>query len=432
MTNPHRPTSPTAPSRRDFMALSGTAIVAPTLWIPRGPIPANERIQIAVIGMGIRGKNLLRSEFFPNEAFRVVGVCDVDTTRRDDGKRMVDERQKDTACLTFSDHREVMERTDIDAVVIATPDHWHAIIALDACNAKKDIYCEKPLTRTLFEAKRLIDAVRKQGVVFQTGSQQRTEYGHKFVTACELIRNGRIGKVLTVHVGVGDPPVWCDLPQEAMEPGLDWDRWLGPSKLRPYNSVLSPRGVHSHYPAWRRYRDYCSGPLADMGAHHFDIAQWALGMDASGPVEVLPPPEAGAKRGATLVYADGTRVVHGGPGGVTFVGTDGLIQVDRGRISSVPEKLLTDPLPEDAPRLPRKANHGQDWLDAIRARTRPICDVEIGARTAAVNLLLCEVYEHRNPLRWDPEAWRFVDDHVANARLVDDGREGYRLPAVAG
>ena len=426
-TRPDDPAS-SRPTRRDFVALSGATLLAPTLWLPRRRIPANERVQIAVIGTGIRGKNLLRGEFFPNDAFHVVAVCDVDQSRRDHAKQMVDTQQKDTACLAFADHHDVLQRKDVDAVVIATPDHWHAIQAIDACNARKDIYCEKPLTRTLFEAGSLIAAARANDIVFQTGSQQRTEFGHRFVTACELIRNGRIGKVLTAHVGVGDPPKWCDLPEEKVEPNLDWDRWIGPAKARPYHSVLSPRGVHTHYPAWRAYRDFCGGRLADMGAHHFDIVQWALGMDASGPVQVLPPDAPDALRGATLVYANGTRVVHGGPSGATFLGTDGMIHVDRDRISSVPGKLLTDPLPDDAEKLPRQPNHAADWLDAIRARTRPICDVEVGARSAAVNLLLCDAYEFRKPIRWDPAAWRFVDDEVANARLHDDGRDGYRLP----
>jgi predicted dehydrogenase len=407
------------PTRRDFLArAAGAALVAPTVWIPRGKVRANEKVQIAVIGMGIRGKNLLRHEFFGNEGFRIVAVCDVDRNRVEHARQMVDERQQDRSCLAFADHRELLARDEVDAVVIATPDHWHAIQAVDACHAKKDIYCEKPLTRTLFEAKRLIDAARRHGIVFQTGSQQRTEFGHRFVKACELIRNGRIGEVLTAHVGVGDPPTWCDLPAEDLEPGLDWDRWLGPARERPYSSVLSPRGVHNHYPAWRAYRDYCGGYLADMGAHHFDIVQWALGMDGSGPVQVLPPEDPQAKRGAVLVYADGTRVVHGGPSGATFVGTEGMIHVDRDRLAAVPGNLLDDPLPAEAARLPRQPNHGQDWLDHLRTRTRPICDVEVGARSAAVNLLLCDVYEFRAPLRWDPQA----------CRLADDGRPAYPLP----
>lgn len=408
--------------------MGGAAVALPSLWRGRA-LSANDRVQLAVIGMGIRGRNLLRGEFFPNDGFRVVAVCDVDKNRREHAKGLVDQHHGDTACAVFDDYREVMGRADVDAVVIATPDHWHALMVLAACRAAKDIYCEKPLTRTLLESRRLIDAVRKAGVVFQTGSQQRTEFGHRFVTACELIRSGRIGDVLTVHVGVGDPPRPCDLPEEELEPGLDWDRWLGPARERPYHSVLSPRGVHRHYPRWRDYRDFCGGPLADMGAHHFDIAHWALGMDESGPIQVLPPTDPAAKRGATLVYESGTRVVHGGPSGATFVGTEGVIHVDRGRISSVPDRLLTDPLGEDAPRLPRQPNHGQDWLEAIRSRSRPICDVEVGARSAAVNLLLCDAYEFRRPIRWDPDAWRFVDDDVANARLVDDGRAGYRMPA---
>ena len=177
-----RTSSPTSLSRRHFLALSGATAAVPSLWVPRRRGP-NAKVQIGIVGMGIRGRNLLRSEFFPNDGFHVVAVCDVDTTRREHAKSMVDERQGTQDCLVFDDHRDLMQHPDVDAVVIATPDHWHAIQVLDACLAGKDVYCEKPLTRTLHEAKTLIDAVRKTGIVFQTGSQQRTEFGHRFVSS---------------------------------------------------------------------------------------------------------------------------------------------------------------------------------------------------------------------------------------------------------
>ena len=186
------------------------------------------------------------------------------------------------------DFRELIARKDIDAVCIATPEHWHAIPAIEAMKAGKDVYCEKPLTLTLAEAKRCIDVARKYKRVFQTGSQQRSNVFGPFREAVEIIRSGRLGKIQTVTVGVGGPSKWCDLPAEELEPGLDWDLWLGPAPMRPYNSILSPRGVHKHFPDWRSYREYAGGGHSDMGAHHYDIAQWCLGMDESGPVEIIP------------------------------------------------------------------------------------------------------------------------------------------------
>ena len=265
---------------------------------------------------------------------------------------------------------------------------------------------------------------------FQTGSQQRTEFDQRFVRACELVRNGRIGRVLTVNVGVGDPPRACDLGAEELEPGLDWDRWLGPAPERAYHSVLSPRGVHGHYPRWRDYHEYAGGGLADMGAHHFDIAQWGLRMDESGPVRVEPPADPAANRGAAVVYSDGTRMTHGGPSGTTFIGTGGMIHVDRGRLSSVPGNLLEVELGEDDERLPRAASHADDWFQALRDRRRPTCDVEVGARSAAICHLLNLAYRHRRALDWDPAAWRFVDDDEANGWLDVKRRAGFELPGA--
>ena len=423
----------TAPNRRQFVAAA--AIAAPSIWVnPRAwrrrSVPPSERITLGVIGMGIRGRNLLRGAFLPNEGFQVLAVCDVDSTRRKDAKTRVDEHYEDEDCATYLDYGELLAREDIDAVVIATPDHWHANQIIDACKAGKDVYCEKPLTLTLHEAQTVIEAVRAHERVFQTGSQQRTEYEHKFVTACELVRNGRIGRLVTVNVGVGVSPRWCDLGEEDREPELDWDRWLGPAPERPYNSVLSPRGVHFHYPAWRAYREYSGGYLADMGAHHFDIAQWGLKADEGGPLRVVPPEDPEADHGAAVEYAGGVRLTHGGPSGVTFVGVGGLIHVDRGRIMSVPGDILEGELGEDDEHLPRKDNHAADWLECITSRTRPVCDVEVGARSVAVCHLMNIAYWHRRELTWDPVAWRFVDDDEANTWLDYAYREGYELPPV--
>ena len=424
-----------SPDRRQLLA-GASALGAHALLPPlparrrlRAAVPPSERLTLGVIGIGIRGRNMLRGYFLPDDAFEVIAVCDVDTTRREDGARRVDERYGSAGCAAYVDHRELLAHDDLDAVVIATPDHWHANQIVDACRAGMDVYCEKPLTLTLHEAHTVIGVVREHGRVFQTGSQQRTEFEQRFVRACEYVRNGRIGRVLNVNVGVGPAPRWCDLPEEEAEPGLDWDRWLGPAPERAYHSVLSPRGVHGHYPRWRDYREYAGGSLADMGAHHFDIAQWGLGADESGPVRVIPPENPEAEFGAALEYADGARLTHGGPNGTTFIGTGGMIHVDRGRLLSVPGDILEQELGEGDERLPRRDGHAADWLAAIRERRPPVCDVEVGSRSVALCHLMNIAYWHRRELVWDPARWRFVGDDDANAWLDYERREGYGLDA---
>lgn len=390
------------------------------------PIPPSEQITMGLIGMGIRGRSVMNRYFLGTPLVRILGVCDVDRNRREHFKEVIDKRQGNQDCVSYLDYRELLERQDIDAVMIATPDHWHVTQCLHATAAGKDIYCEKPLTHTLAEGKLLIDAVAKHQRVFQTGSQQRTEFGQRFVKAVEYIRSGRLGELLSVHVGVGDPPKPCDLGKEKMEPGLDWDRWLGPAPMRPYHSVLSPRGIIKHYPKWRHYNEYAGGGLADMGAHHFDIVQWALGEDAGGPVEALPPAVGTEMRGVRLRYANGLMVTHGGPSGATFIGTKGMIQVNRGRITSFPSKILKTPLDESDFHIPRHKNHGTDWLECIKSRRAPTCTAEIGARSAAVCHLANLAYHHGKPVRWDPVAWKFADD--TDPKLMDyDRRRAYRV-----
>ena len=208
---------PIAMNRRQFVA---AAAVTPALWtgpLRRARFSPQDQVHVGVIGIGIRGRNLMNGAFLAQDGFRVVAVCDVDENRRKDGKRRVDERYGDGDCATFLDHRELLQMPGLDAVVIATPDHWHAKQIIDAAVAGKDIYCEKPLTNSLREAQVVIEVVREHGIVFQTGSQQRTEYGKRFVDACEHVRNGHIGRVLNVNVGVGDPARPCDLKGEDPE-----------------------------------------------------------------------------------------------------------------------------------------------------------------------------------------------------------------------
>jgi predicted dehydrogenase len=282
--------------------------------------------------MGGHLRNLLQ-----RDDIQVLAVCDVDTTRREDAKRRVEAAYAKKAgtgtaatCAAYNDFREVLARKDIDIVLIATPDHWHAYIAIAAVKAGKDVYCEKPLTHNVREAVELVKAVRATGRVFQVGSQQRSS--KEFRVAAELVRNGVIGRVHAVGVSFGDPAKPYTMPAETLEPGLDWNLWCGPGPLVNYNPMLAPRGLHNHFPDWRKTWEFGGGMITDWGAHHIDIAHWGLGMDESGPVEVRAPRDwQDAKRGAQLVYADGTVLTHIRGKGVSFFGTEGEVHVNRGK-----------------------------------------------------------------------------------------------------
>jgi predicted dehydrogenase len=409
-------------SRRALIA-SAPLLVPAAALASDGRVPASRRITVGIIGAGRQGM-LLMARLAHEPDVEIVAVCEVDRTRRDDARRVAG-----PSCLAYNDHRELLLRRDLDAVVIATPDHWHAIQAIEACRARKDVFCEAPLTATIHEARAVVEATRKYNRVFQTGSQQRAEYEGRFRLACEYVRSGRIGKLLAIYAGIpGGPSKWCDLPEEAMEPGLDWDRWLGPAPLRPYHSALSPRGVHEAAPAWRLYREYGGGALTDPGSHHLDIAQWALEGERTGPMEIIPPDDPRAERGLRWVHGNGVEIIHGGPAGLTFVGASGSIFVDRARLASNPEKILLEPLGEKDVHLGQATNLLRDWLDCIRTRRRPLCDVDVGARAATVAHLGNLAYWNRRKLRWDPGAWKLVGDEEAMAWLDRDRRDPYRLP----
>ncbi|MCI0640971.1 MAG: Gfo/Idh/MocA family oxidoreductase [Gemmataceae bacterium] len=424
--------------RRRFLktavAASAPLIIPAAALGAQGRPAASERITLGFIGMGTMGRGLL-SAFIGQKDVQVLAVCDVDTTRRESARKTVEERYAEQmksgqyrGCSAYNDFREVLNRKDINGVVIATPDHWHAIPVMEACQAQKDIYCEKPLSLTIHEAKLMIDMVRKHKRVFQTGSQQRSS--NEFRLACELVRSGRIGKVRTVNVNVGGPSRPCDLGEEKLEPGLDWERWLGPAPRRAYHSVLSPRGVHKHFPAWRDFREYSGGQMTDMGAHHFDIAQWGLNMDSSGPVEIIPPKDPKASTGVRFVYANGVEVVHGPGGGIQFIGSNGEITVNRGLLRSKPESIIKEPIGEKDVRLPRSPGHQRDFLDCMRTRRNPICDVEIGARSVTVCHLGNLAYWHQRRLRWNPRDWQFVGADGDNRWLDGQRRDPWQLPKV--
>jgi predicted dehydrogenase len=417
-----------------IQSAAATALVGPAILSrpARGQAAPSERIRLGFIGVGTMGRGHV-GRFLGHADVQVVAISDVVAERAQHAREQVETKYAEAVksgsykgCAVQNDFRELLAREDIDAVVIATPDHWHALGCVAAAQAKKDIYCEKPLTHTIAQGKKIIAAVREHKIVFQTGSQQRSEFGGLFRQAVDYVRNGRIGKLKTARVGVGGPPVPCDLPEEETPAGTDWNLWLGPAPERGYNEVLCPRGVHKHFPAWRNYREYAGGGLADMGAHHFDIAQWAMKTDGSGPVEILPSPGQ-ATSGLKMIYASGVELFHGGPSGCTFEGTEGTLYVDRGKIESMPASILETPLADSDERVELSTDHARNWLDAIRTRQDPICTAEIGASSAAICHLANIGYALRQPLKWDPEKQQFPTDSAANKLLDYEMRGEWKL-----
>ena len=424
-------------SRRTFLKSSAAiapAIVSASALGSPNSTPPSDRINIALIGCGKMANGYHIPQLLAQPDVQVVAVCEVDQKRREHAKGRVEAKYSNAkteykGCDAYVDFREIIERNDIDAVCIATPDHWHAIPVIEACKAGKDVYCEKPLTLTIEEAKRCIEAARKYERIVQTGSQQRSNVFGPFREAVEIIRSGRLGKIHRVTVGVGAPSVPCDLPEEEMEPNLAWDMWLGQAPLRPYNSVLSPRGTHNHFPAWRNYREYSGGGHTDMGAHHYDIAQWALDMDKSGPIEIIPPDDPKATSGVRFIYANGVEMIHGGPSGCTFHGANGTLHIDRGQLQSDPEEIVKTPLGENEVHLPKSPGHHRNWLDCIKSREAPIAEVEKGARTVSIIHLGNLAYWNQRSLKWNPEQWTFTDP--ADNHLLDrQRRDPWQLPDV--
>jgi len=433
-------------TRRGFIKSAAMAGALP-LILPAGlrgaDTPPSERITMGIIGNGTQGKILMRG-FLSQRQTRVVAVCDVDTDRRKNAQSIVENSYAaDTTagtykgCADYSHLEELLARKDIDAVVIATPDHWHALIAIAAAKAGKDIYCEKPMAHTIMEGRGMVNAVRANKRILQCGSMQRST--NEFRTACELVRNGAIGAVKKADVAVGVPGRPCDLPAEEDQPGLDWDRWLGPAPMRPYNAVLSPRGVHKGFPNWRNYLEYGGGMVCDWGAHHFDIAQWAFGFDETGPAEIIAAAQPDAKEGAVLRYATGQEVNHISGNGVTFYGDKGKIYVNRGKFSiwigdelkteTVPEsvKLAQELLPANAVRLYKSSSQLEDFLSCMRSRKLPICDVETGHRTASVCALVNLSYYHHQNIKWDPKAEKILGPDADPKWLTREYRGPWKL-----
>lgn len=445
-------------TRRSFLKSSiAVPMILPSIGWAAGKSP-NERLRVGFIGMGIQSHHLLQHFMFRSQ---VVAVCDVDTTRREAAKKEVDDfytRYPDRGspgCKMYVDFEDVIGRDDIDAVCIATPDHWHALPSMAALRSGKDVYCEKPLTHDISQAVEVMKEVDACGRVLQTGSMQRSMW--EFRVACELARNGVIGKIERIEASFGGPSVPCDLPAEEMEPGLDWNRWVGPAPMRPYNSILSPRGVHEHFPMWRDYQEFGGGMVGDWGAHHLDIAQWALDTDDSGPVKIILPKGKGAIHGARFVYADGTEVMHTNDFefnehrlGVRMYGSKGQIIVFRGQFALMMDgKFVTkwtsredggslesklswveqEYLKDAKVKLYKSENHIQDFIECVKSRKKPITHEGIGARSAICCHLLNLAYHHQQEIKWDPAKCTFAEG-TGNPKWLTGSRRDYKRAIV--
>ena len=416
-------------SRRRF--LEATAVASAPFILPSGILSAkvkpNDKISVGFIGMGIQNRGL-QNRFMADSNVVAVAVSDCDTTRRNTARDRANKRYQNNDCKAYNDYREIINRKDIDAVCIATPDHWHAIQTIAALESGKDVFCEKPLTHNVHESVEVMKAVKNNKRVLQTGSMQRSS--REFRIACELVRNGVIGEVKRTAVNIGGPGRPCDLKTEKDEPGLDWDMWIGPGPMRGYSSVLSPRGVHGHFPAWRNYKEYGGGMVCDWGAHMIDIIQWGLNKDSSGPVATIPAKDPKATKGALLVYEGDIHMMHGEGQGATFYGTDGRVECHRGllglykgdkliagksdrndkskNLNQEMDRIEAEILKDAKVKLYDSNNHVGDFLNSMKSRKKPITNEVVGARTSIACHLLNQTYYNQTAIAWDPKKNTFA------------------------
>ena len=431
-------------TRRDFLKRSATvatgALILPQI-IPStalgmgGKLPPSDRIVMGAIGVGSQGSSNMRDFLELKNQVQFVAVCDVDTSHQANAKGLADEANKNKDCRVYGDYREFLEKEKLDAVSIALPDHWHGIIYSAAANKKLDVYGEKPICRTIEDGKTIVDAVKKNNIIWQTGSWQRSK--PNFHRAVELVRNGRIGKIKTIEVGlpdgskgIGTPPA-IEVPAE-----LNWEMWLGPALKVPY------RGV-SHW-NWRWILDYSGGQLTDWAGHHIDIANWGAELERTGPVEISGVgvyPRDGIynvpveydflckyANGIEMRVANSSRLVHGG--GATWYGEKGWINVDRGRLEASDPKILQEVIGANEIQIYKSENHWQNFIDCVRSRKETIAPIEVAYRAISVALLGEIAMTTGQKIQWDPEKQEIIGNPMASRLLTRPYRQPWTLPTI--
>ena len=423
------PTAQSTLSRRSFLKAS-LATAAGTIFSPyiarSNPIGANNRVRMALIGCGgiMEGHHGWAQS---HPMIDLVAVCDVKTSQRDAALARL--KQKNPDAVGYVDYGDIMARSDIDAVIIATPDHWHAAISIDAMRAGKDVFVEKPMALTLDEAAAMVAAEKRYGRILQVGSQQRSDPAMR--QAVEIVRNGWIGEITEIHVDfMGDFAPVSLLAEQPVPADIDYDRWLGPAPWRPYNNE---RVLGWWAGGWRIFWDYGSRKNGDWGAHHFDIVQWALDMDGNGPVLFVPKGFEGEPY-QYHQYANGLKVTAskgGGPANgamIRFVGKNGEVKVSREMIETTPAGLASKIPSSNEFRAYRSNDHRQNWLDSIITRRPPICPATVGASTFDICSLAGIAERLNRPIHWNPEKREITGDPEA-ARFADyTRRAGYSLP----
>ncbi len=439
-------------------AFAVPAFVPGHVFASAGSPGANERIVVGIVGMGIRGCQLVYN--IP-ESGRIAAICDADSR-----KTALAAQELGDHWHVQADYRKLFDRKDLDAVLICTPHHQHVLPAILACQAGLHVFVEKPLSRYVTEGRALVKAARKYGCVVQTGSQARSMEMNRF--ACEFVRDGGIGRVRVVEAisyGYSRPYPADGLPEEPVPAGLDWEIWQGPAPQRPYNARLtgywsagedtwrgwlrSLAGERADWQdgqwhrTWLGWQDYSGASLADMGAHAYDMIQYALGADDSGPVEFWPVGEGGALDSRVdFRYANGVEVrlnrgrhAPGPATGAVFTGEKCRIEINRNKFTTNPPDFIRNP-PD--PALAEKWEQGtwlarwhiQNWFDCIQSGELPHADVEIGHRTATLCHLIGITRQLQRRLRWDPQAEQFLGDSEANALLERPHRKGWELPEL--
>ncbi|MCA9065872.1 MAG: Gfo/Idh/MocA family oxidoreductase [Planctomycetaceae bacterium] len=456
-------------SRRGFLktaSVASLATAASPYWFAPSSMAApfrspNERPILGCIGTGDRWKAVGRNAMKYADC---VSVCDVDANHKEEGRQIVLDTQKsrgsDQKIEMHEDYRRVLDNKDIEVVTIVTPDHWHTKIAIDAMRAGKDVYCEKPLTLTINEGKQIRKVLEETGRVFQVGTQQRSEMGLRFLHAVAMIREGRIGDLKNVIVAIGGAPTSGSIPVADVPAGLNWDMWLGQAPAVDFRFKESGRWGNSrcHY-EFRWWYEYSGGKMTDWGAHHVDIAMWALGMDDSGPVKVDPimavhpvpykdghPQDDSQYNAATkfhvlTTFEDGrTLHIHDNceerkfGNGLLFEGTEGTFFVDRGKLIGAPvDALKSNPLKEETLKALYKGkepgDHMRNFIECVADRTQPISDVHSHHRAMTTCHLANIAIRLDRALQWDPKTEQIVDDAAANQWLAREQRKGYEIEA---
>jgi len=442
--------------RRFLQSAAASAVAAPlALRAAHAATPPSERLTVGVIGIGLMGSGHL-SRCLGDAGVQVIGVCEVDKTRRENAQARADaqyaaEREKGTyrGCAAYNDHRELIARPDLDAVLIATPDHWHSLISADAARAGKDVYCEKPITLSVQQGQRLTEVVREHACVFQTGTQYRSMYTTRRVL--EFVRGGGLGKskqvfTLWSRAEGSYAPVNPPLPEEPVPAGLDWNFWVGPAPWHPYNSRYHRNPPPGVVP-WAFCEDFGAAAVTWHFSHSADVIQWALGVERSGPVEIIHP-NGGEFPTLTYRYADGTLLhlldhwgqvkdpyeavpsdarLAGNFGGL-FVGERGWItsMYGGGPLEGAPEEIFRE-LGLKSREVTGANNHHANWFECIRTRGRTSTDEEIGHRSASLGHLAILAFKLERSLKWDPEKEEFLGDEEANRLRSRAMREPWRL-----